>query len=102
MRYLVSLAPLALLALPAPAAEPMEIPAHRSDIFSLAFAPDGKMLASASKDRSVRLWDATSGEEIRALNGHGSDVLRIAISPDGKQLASGGADGTLRIWNVAN
>src|SRR3954470_24952712 len=79
---------------------PLEIDAHRSEIWSIAFSPDGKQLASASKDRSIKLWDAGTGAAIGSLEGHGSDVLRIAWSPDGKYLVSGGGDGTIRIWDV--
>src|SRR5690242_9839366 len=68
---------------------PVEIDAHRSEIWSLAFSPDGAKLASASKDRTVKLWDAVTGKAIGSLEGHGSDVLRIAFSADGKMLASG-------------
>src|SRR5829696_4477565 len=80
--------------------EVIEVEAHPSDIFSLAFSPDGARLASASKDRTVVLRDAATGEAVRTLKGHTADVLRLAFSPDGKTLASAGADGTVRLWDV--
>src|SRR5205085_4219365 len=92
----------ALLTISVRSAEPLtprQIEAHRSDIFSLSFSPDGKRLASASKDRLVKIWNAQTGEEIRTLKGHEADVLRVAFSPDGKTIASAAADGTLRLWD---
>src|SRR5438270_9120582 len=85
-----------------PAAEPvapLQIEAHRADIFALALSPDGRLLASACKDKTVGLWDPRTGEKVRILKGHTADVLRVAFAPDGKHLASASADGTIRIWD---
>ncbi len=59
-----------------------------------AFTPDDKILASASTDDTVKLWDVGNGREIHTLAGHGGD----AFSPDGKTVASASADGTVRLW----
>src|SRR5215472_3190204 len=75
---------------------------HNSNIRSLQFSPDGALLASASDDSSVKLWDVASGRELRTLRGHASLVLAVAFSPDGAMLASGGSEGTVPLWNVAN
>ena len=73
--------------------EPME---HQAQVYSLAFSPDGHWLASASKDRTVVLWDVATGEPGHILRGHKSHVLRLAFSPDGKRLASAGGDMSVR------
>jgi WD40 repeat protein len=60
------------------------------------------MLASASRDETVRLWDVASRRPLgEALKGHSSSVLGVAFSPDGKMLASAGVDQTVRLWDVA-
>jgi RNA polymerase sigma factor (sigma-70 family) len=67
----------------------------------VAFAPDGKTLASAGYDNVVRLWDVAAAKETAQLSGHTLPVLAVAFSPDGKSVASGSYDGTARLWDVA-
>jgi WD40 repeat protein len=67
---------------------------------SLIFSPDGKNLAAAAYDRTIRLWDAESGREIRRFVGHTNQITCLAFSLDGKALASGSYDRTLRLWDV--
>jgi WD40 repeat protein len=70
-------------------------------ISSIAFSPDGGILASGSQDElGIRFWDAAIGAELRVLDGHTQPVASLAFSPDGKTLASGSDDGTIRIWGV--
>ncbi len=62
--------------------------------------PDGTMLASASEDRTVRLWDTKTAEEKQVLKGHGDSVGAVAFSPDGTMLASASLDRTVRLWDA--
>jgi cytochrome c len=73
---------------------------HTGPIVDLALSPDGKTLASASWDHTVRLWPLNGGVP-RVLEGHTQNVNGVAFSPDGKQLISAGYDNTLRIWPLA-
>lgn len=75
---------------------------HSADIYSLAYSPDGRLLASGSKDYTIRLWDTATGLELRTLRGHSHWVNAVAFSPDGKLLASASADHTIRLWEVAS
>lgn len=67
---------------------------------SLAFSPDGRLLASGSRDCTVKLWHVGTGRSIRTLSGHSRWVYSVAFSPDGSMLASGSADKTVRLWDV--
>ena len=74
---------------------------HTTRAYSVAFDRDGKILASASWDGTIKLWDTKAGRELRTLAGHGWGVYKAVFSPDGKQLASASRDGTVKIWDVA-
>ena len=73
---------------------------HRDWVESVTWSPDGKKLASASRDGTVRIWDATTGKEVLTLTAHNGAAVSVAWSPDGRHLASGGADDkTVKIWD---
>src|SRR5262245_27315558 len=73
---------------------------HNSIVSSVTFSPDGKMLATGSSDRTVKLWDVTTGQELTTLEGQMAQVRSVAFSPDGKMLATGSDDRTARLWDV--
>jgi WD40 repeat protein len=93
---------------------------HAAPVLSLAFSPDGKKLASASEDRTAKVWNVATGQELLIVEGHadlsavsvigslwysspfqGPRYRSVAFSPDGERLALGSSDGTVNLWDVA-
>ncbi len=71
---------------------------HRGTISSMAFSPDGRTLATASMDHSVRLWDFEKRVPLAAIQGHLSEVFALAFSPDGQTIVTGAKDGDVKLW----
>ncbi|KAL2816139.1 WD40-repeat-containing domain protein [Aspergillus granulosus] len=94
-------------------AELQTLEGHSGLVTSVAFSPNGQLLASGSLDRTVRLWDTatgglkqtledtTTGGLQQTLEGHSLWVTSVAFSPNGQLLASGSVDGTVRLWDTA-
>lgn len=106
-----TLSALVLLAATASLARPQPTPAdvvfvlkgHADTVDAVAVSPDGKLIATASFDKTVKLWDAATGKEIRTYagdKGHTGQVLSVAFSAKGDQIATGGADNKALVWDV--
>ncbi len=75
---------------------------HSSFVYTLAFSPDGRMLASAGADRTLHLWCVDDGTALRTWRGHSDKIASLAFSPDGQTLASAGGDRSIKLWRVAD
>ena len=73
---------------------------HQGWVLSVSFSPDGKYIATASSDRTAKLWDL-SGNQLAQFIGHLDGVLSISFSPNGEYIATASADGTARLWNLS-
>jgi WD40 repeat protein len=67
-------------------------------LLGVAFSPDSSRLATASWDRTAKVWDVSNGQELITLSGHQDAVTSVAFSPDGKLLATSSFDGTARVY----
>ena len=73
---------------------------HTSEIRSIEFSPDGKLLATGGNDHTVKLWEVESGRELKTFAGHLEQVSSISFSPDGVTIGSTGYDGTVKLWDI--
>ena len=97
------------LAVPAPK-PPIPVPplhlartltGHAGWVRGVTFSPDGALLATASTDKTARLWDPATGECVRTLTGHAAGLRGVAFSPDGRLLATASTGRTARLWDPA-
>jgi WD40 repeat protein len=82
--------------------EKIVLSGHEGAVPSSTFSPDGKLLASAGKDRTVKIWNPGTGQLLRTLDGFRASVQTVAFSPDGKVLATGDWSSDIRFWEVAS
>ena len=74
---------------------------HSDQISSFAISPDWQTLVSGSGDSTIKIWQLSTGRELRTLTGHSNSVFSLAISPDGETLVSGSVDNTIKIWQLS-
>ncbi|MFF4056174.1 helix-turn-helix domain-containing protein [Streptomyces sp. NPDC001668] len=71
-----------------------------TEVSQAAYSPDGKLLATADADHTVRVWDVARRRPVATFTGHRESVFSVAFAPDGRTLASAGSDGTVRLWDI--
>ncbi|KAK3348667.1 quinon protein alcohol dehydrogenase-like superfamily [Lasiosphaeria hispida] len=74
---------------------------HSDSVSSVAFSPDSKLVASGSRDQTVKIWDAATGSYMQTLEGHSCNVSSVTFLPDSKLIISGSEDWTVKIWDMA-
>jgi WD40 repeat protein/tRNA A-37 threonylcarbamoyl transferase component Bud32 len=80
--------------------ERLTLRGHEGAVCAVSFSPDGRRIVSASADRTLKVWDASTGHETLTIEGQLDQISSVAFSPDGSRIASGSADGELRLWDT--
>ena len=71
---------------------------HSGYVESVAYSPDGTKIISGSTDKTIKIWNANTGECLQTLEGHLDIIWSVAFSPDGTKIISGSDDTTIKIW----
>lgn len=79
----------------------MVLSGHSDGLTGVVYSPDGKRIAAASWDKTVKVWDASSGKELLTLSGHTDKIWGVVYSPDGKRLATSSDDQTVKVWDAS-
>ena len=82
--------------------ELMTLEGHSDYVNGVCWSPDGKRITSGSDDRTVKVWEAKSGQELMTLKGHSSSVYGVCWSPGGQRIASGSDDYSVKVWDLRN
>ncbi len=85
---------------PKPKQLKLTLSGHTEPVRVLTLSPDGQMLASGSDDKTIKLWNPTTGVLLRTLTGHGDRIKSIVITPDGQTVISSSFDNTIKFWNT--
>ena len=81
-------------------AKELTLKGHSGWVNSVSFSPDGKRIVSGSVDKTLKVWDAETGQEVLTLNGHTQTVTSVSFSPNGRRIVSGSYDNTLKVWDA--
>ena len=73
---------------------------HESEVMACAVTSDGRRVVSASRDKTLRVWELETGRELATLRGHTSQVRACAVMPDGRRVVSASHDKTLKVWDI--
>jgi WD40 repeat protein len=73
---------------------------HTQPVDSIAFSPDGQLLASGGRDSIARLWNVQTGQALHTVSGHRKAVLRVSFNSNGVALVTASGDNTVRLWGV--
>ena len=68
--------------------------------YSAAFSPDGQRIVTASEDKTARVWNAATGQQVAKLEGHTDNVFSAGFSPDGQRILTASGDGTARVYRI--